>query len=124
MKKLILIFIFLYASQVYSKAFDCLATIPYHAWHHSKIDSNLTNKEFYITLINNLEDVEAIKFQPNAKIYIFDHFEKMVSLILPEQGEGWNGLYLEKTAPEQNYWFISEILNRFENQSLEEDILA
>lgn len=61
--------------------------------------------------INDIWKVQGINFKPSAKIYIFDRSGKLISHFLPAMGEGWDGLYRNKPAPETDYWFTAEMIN-------------
>ena len=68
---------------------------------------------------NETWNIEALSNQPNAKIYIFDRYGKMLKQISPS-GEGWDGTFNGKPMPAQDYWFkvdyidpLSGTLNTF-----------
>ncbi|WP_306353815.1 T9SS type B sorting domain-containing protein, partial [Flavobacterium sp. '19STA2R22 D10 B1'] len=42
--------------------------------------------------------------QPNAKIYIFDRYGKLIKQISPA-GEGWDGTYNGQPITSTDYWF-------------------
>jgi len=50
-------------------------------------------------------NIFAISDQPNAKIYIFDRFGKLLKQIQPS-GEGWNGTFNGVDLPSTDYWFV------------------
>ncbi len=62
---------------------------------------------------NDYWQVRGISNFPNAKIYIFDRYGKLLKQLSP-MSRGWNGRYLGKVLPTNDYWFIVE----FEQQRL------
>jgi gliding motility-associated-like protein len=48
------------------------------------------------------------KTQPDAKIYIFDRFGKLLAQIDPN-GEGWDGRFNGFQMPSTDYWFSIEL---------------
>ncbi len=61
--------------------------------------------------INDIWKVQGINFKPSAKIYIFDRNGKLMYQFKPALGQGWNGFYRNKPAPETDYWFTAEMVN-------------
>ena len=53
---------------------------------------------------NDKWNIKGIKDQPNAKVYIFDRFEKLLKQ-LSTSDEGWDGTYLGNMLPSDDYWF-------------------
>ena len=53
---------------------------------------------------NDKWNIKGIKYQPNAKVYIFDRFEKLLKQ-LSTSDEGWDGTYLGNMLPSDDYWF-------------------
>ena len=53
---------------------------------------------------NDLWRVPGIEDQPNAKIYIFDRYGKLLKQLVPD-GEGWDGTYNGTLMPSDDYWF-------------------
>ena len=49
-------------------------------------------------------NIVGIATQPNAKIYIFDRYGKLLKQLSPT-GEGWNGTYNGAPLPSTDYWF-------------------
>jgi gliding motility-associated-like protein len=49
-------------------------------------------------------NIVGIATQPNAKIYIFDRYGKLLKQLSPT-GEGWNGTYNGAPLPSSDYWF-------------------
>lgn len=41
---------------------------------------------------------------PNAKIYIFDRYGKLIKQLSP-MGAGWDGTYNGEPLPTDDYWF-------------------
>ncbi|WP_412986269.1 T9SS type B sorting domain-containing protein [Pontimicrobium sp. IMCC45349] len=52
-------------------------------------------------------NIVGISNQPNAKIYIFDRYGKLLKQLSPT-GEGWNGTYNGEHLPSSDYWFTVE----------------
>jgi valyl-tRNA synthetase len=53
--------------------------------------------------------------QPNAKIYIFDRYGKLIKQISPA-GNGWNGTYNGEQLPSTDYWFSVEYEENGQNK--------
>src|SRR5699024_1377390 len=56
---------------------------------------------------NDTWNIFGLEDQPNAKIYIFDRYGKLLKQIKPD-GEGWDGTYNGKAMPSNDYWFRVE----------------
>ncbi|WP_298762068.1 T9SS type B sorting domain-containing protein, partial [uncultured Psychroserpens sp.] len=56
---------------------------------------------------NDRWNISAINNQPNAKIYIFDRYGKLLKQLSPT-GLGWNGNYNGNQMPTSDYWFVVE----------------
>jgi gliding motility-associated-like protein len=52
-------------------------------------------------------NIYGISSQPNAKIYIFDRYGKLLKQISPT-GQGWDGMYNGAPLPSSDYWFMVE----------------
>jgi len=52
--------------------------------------------------------VIAIETEPDAKIYIFDRFGKLLKQVDP-LGPGWDGTYINNPLPSTDYWFVVEL---------------
>ena len=52
-------------------------------------------------------NIYGISNQPNAKIYIFDRYGKLIKQLSPT-GAGWNGTYNGNPLPSSDYWFTVE----------------
>lgn len=61
--------------------------------------------------INDSWLVSQLAFTPNAKIYIFDRYGKVMTLFYPAKNQGWNGYYNNALVPKADYWFTAEITN-------------
>ncbi|WP_291274426.1 T9SS type B sorting domain-containing protein, partial [Flavobacterium sp.] len=47
--------------------------------------------------------------QPDAKLYIFDRYGKLIKQLSPTiNSNGWDGTYNEKAMPSTDYWFLLE----------------
>ena len=58
---------------------------------------------------NETWNITGLSEQPNAKIYIFDRYGKLLKQLSP-QGQGWNGFYKGRKMPSQDYWFRVEFI--------------
>ncbi|HLS31290.1 MAG TPA: T9SS type B sorting domain-containing protein, partial [Flavobacteriaceae bacterium] len=56
---------------------------------------------------NDSWNISGLENQPNAKIYIFDRYGKLLKQIRPD-GPGWDGVYNGKELPSNDYWFRVE----------------
>ncbi|WP_157506031.1 choice-of-anchor L domain-containing protein [Formosa sp. Hel3_A1_48] len=52
-------------------------------------------------------NISSLRYQANAKIYIFDRYGKLLKQITPA-GEGWDGTYNGQQMPTSDYWFSLE----------------
>lgn len=52
----------------------------------------------------------SVVFEPNADIFIFDRFGKLLKQISPE-GPGWDGTYNGAPLPSSDYWFKATLLD-------------
>ncbi|SDR67155.1 gliding motility-associated C-terminal domain-containing protein [Formosa sp. Hel1_31_208] len=60
---------------------------------------------------NDTWNITDIDNQPNAKIYIFDRYGKLIKQLSPS-GIGWNGTYNGNPMPTSDYWFVVEYNER------------
>ena len=60
--------------------------------------------------INDKWSVKGVSelFQPNAKIYIFDRYGKLIKQLSP-LGEGWDGTFNGTVLPASDYWFSVQL---------------
>ena len=49
-------------------------------------------------------NISALNNQPNAKIYIFDRFGKLIKEITPSK-KCWDGNFKGQPLPSTDYWF-------------------
>ncbi len=56
---------------------------------------------------NDTWNIAGIATQPNAVVYIFDRFGKLLKQLSPT-GNGWNGTYNGVNLPTSDYWFSVE----------------
>ena len=56
---------------------------------------------------NDFWNIYYFDAQPNAKIYIYDRYGKMLKQLSP-QSPGWDGTYNGKMMPSTDYWFLVE----------------
>ena len=54
-------------------------------------------------------NILGIANQPNAKIFIFDRYGKLIKQLSPS-GTGWNGTFNGKRLPTSDYWFTVEFI--------------
>lgn len=57
--------------------------------------------------INDFWNIHYFDLQPNAKIYVYDRFGKLLTQLTP-QSKGWDGTYNGKLMPSTDYWFLVE----------------
>ena len=53
---------------------------------------------------NDTWNIAGINAQPNAQIFIFDRYGKLLKQISPT-GDGWNGTFNGHNLPSADYWF-------------------
>lgn len=63
--------------------------------------------------VNDTWQVKELFFKENAKITIFDRYGRVLTIFYPAQNQNWNGLINGKQAPEADYWFTAEVIDRF-----------
>ncbi|WP_333877902.1 T9SS type B sorting domain-containing protein [Flavobacterium sp.] len=56
---------------------------------------------------NDFWNIYYFDNQPNAKIYVFDRYGKLLTQLSP-QSPGWDGTYNGKLLPSTDYWFMVE----------------
>jgi gliding motility-associated-like protein len=56
---------------------------------------------------NDTWNIPALKGHPEAVIYIYDRYGKLIKQISP-MGEGWDGTFNGKPMPSTDYWFTVE----------------
>jgi gliding motility-associated-like protein len=56
---------------------------------------------------NDFWNIYYFDTRPNAKVYIYDRYGKMLALLTP-QSPGWDGTYNGKMMPSTDYWFLVE----------------
>lgn len=66
--------------------------------------------------INETWNISSLEDQPNAKIYIFDRFGRLLKEIFPSDA-GWDGTYKGNQLPSDDYWFVVKYM---ENQTEKE----
>lgn len=66
---------------------------------------------------NDLWNIYYFDAQPNAKIYIYDRFGKLITGLTP-QSPGWDGTYNGKLLPSDDYWFMVEFKDYDQNGEL------
>lgn len=67
---------------------------------------------------NDFWNIYYFDTQPNARIYIYDRYGKMLALLSP-QSPGWDGTYNGKLMPSTDYWFLVEYKDYNEKGVLE-----
>ena len=55
--------------------------------------------------VNDMWNIKGISTQPNAEIYIFDRYGKLVKQLNPN-GIGWDGTFNGSKFPTGDYWFV------------------
>ncbi|WP_306352811.1 T9SS type B sorting domain-containing protein [Flavobacterium sp. '19STA2R22 D10 B1'] len=61
---------------------------------------------------NDYWNIHSLAHQPLAKIYIFDRYGKLITMIKPAQAKGWDGMYNGHELPSTDYWFKLLYKNR------------
>ncbi|MEM0544058.1 T9SS type B sorting domain-containing protein, partial [Flavobacterium sp. j3] len=61
--------------------------------------------------INDTWNIVGLGGQPNAKIYIFDRYGKLLKQI-SSTGQGWDGTYNGQLLPSTDYWFTVDYLEQ------------
>ena len=56
---------------------------------------------------NDTWNIKGLSGLPNAKIYIFDRYGKLIKQI-SSTGQGWDGTYNSQQLPSDDYWFVVE----------------
>uniref|UniRef100_UPI0037510271 T9SS type B sorting domain-containing protein n=1 Tax=Flavobacterium sp. TaxID=239 RepID=UPI0037510271 len=56
-------------------------------------------------------NIVGLANQPNAKIYIFDRFGKLIKQI-SSNGDGWDGTFNGQQLPATDYWFSVNYLEQ------------
>ena len=59
-------------------------------------------------------NIKGIKDQPNAKIYIFDRYGKLLKQLI-SSGNGWDGTFNGEKVPSSDYWFTVEFIDPIDN---------
>ncbi len=59
--------------------------------------------------INDTWNIADLKEHPNAKIYIFDRYGKLITGLKPNS-RGWDGTLNNKNLPSNDYWFRVEFI--------------
>lgn len=59
---------------------------------------------------NDTWNIQGLKSQPGAKVYIFDRSGKLIKQLSPS-GEGWDGTYGGRPMPSTDYWFTIEYVD-------------
>jgi len=67
---------------------------------------------------NDKWNIVGIKNQPDAKIYIFNRYGKLMKQISP-LGEGWDGTFNNVLMPNDDYWFKVEYIEPNDNTKKE-----
>ncbi|MGV6846428.1 MAG: T9SS type B sorting domain-containing protein [Lutibacter sp.] len=57
---------------------------------------------------NDTWQVTGINNQPTSKIYVFDRFGKLITILNP-LGNGWDGYYKGNPLPSTDYWYRVEL---------------
>ncbi len=63
---------------------------------------------------NDTWNLKGIADQPNAKIYIFDRYGKLLKQLSPSNN-GWDGTFNGEEVPSTDYWFTVEFIDPIDN---------
>jgi gliding motility-associated-like protein len=66
---------------------------------------------------NDFWNIYYFDSKPNARIYIYDRYGKMLTQLSP-QSPGWDGTYNGQIMPSTDYWFLVEFKDYNENGEL------
>ncbi len=55
--------------------------------------------------INDYWKISGLENQPNAKLYIFDRYGKLLTQVFVNSGSGWDGTINGQPLPGNDYWF-------------------
>lgn len=66
---------------------------------------------------NDFWNIYYFDAQPNARIFIYDRYGKMITQLSP-QSPGWDGTYNGKMLPSTDYWFLVEFKDNNEKGEL------
>ena len=61
---------------------------------------------------NDYWTISSLENQPDAKIFIFDRYGKLITSLKPSSKIGWNGKYNGSDLPSSDYWFVLSYLNK------------
>lgn len=61
--------------------------------------------------INDFWIFDGLSFFPNATIFIYDRFGKLLYQMAPD-GVGWDGTFLGNPLPSSTYWFTLQVPNK------------
>ncbi|KAA1243683.1 T9SS type B sorting domain-containing protein [Aquimarina sp. RZ0] len=56
---------------------------------------------------NDRWTIDCVADQPEASLFIFDHYGKLLSVFKPSESS-WDGTYLGRPLPSTDYWFVLE----------------
>ncbi|AWA28919.1 hypothetical protein HYN48_01810 [Flavobacterium magnum] len=62
--------------------------------------------------IHDTWNISVLSNQPNAKIYIFDRFGKLLKQISTTNPTGWDGTYNGQPMTADDYWFVVEYMEQ------------
>jgi gliding motility-associated-like protein len=65
---------------------------------------------------NDTWNIIGLQDQPEARIYIFDRYGKLLKQISP-QGQGWDGRFNGAELPSTDYWFTVEYLENAQQKT-------
>lgn len=61
---------------------------------------------------NDTWNIDSLKDDPTAEIFIFDRYGKLLKMISPSSQKGWDGIYNGKAMPTDDYWFRVDYTDR------------
>ncbi|MGS4346550.1 T9SS type B sorting domain-containing protein [Myroides odoratus] len=67
---------------------------------------------------NDTWNIPTLKGHPEAVIYIYDRYGKLLTQFTPATSEGWDGTFNGKPMPSTDYWFTVEYLEEAKQANL------
>lgn len=59
--------------------------------------------------INDFWHIENIEFYPKTEVFIYNRFGKELKAFPASKFEAWDGTYLGKSVPSEDYWYVIQV---------------
>lgn len=59
--------------------------------------------------INDFWQIENIEFYPKTEVFIYNRFGKELKAFPASKFEAWDGTYLGKSVPSEDYWYVIQV---------------